>query len=131
MTVVHFEPLQKNRSASGRVPCAMLQNMDVQVTIRAAREKVLRVWLSRVPMHSNIVYAFRPNQDPEVDKPLGEAHVYGRGSGSDATERVMLIFYLKTDGVSPSYKEGETLRLLTRTEDGSFEDTFLDIVEVE
>lgn len=131
MTDVHFEPSQKNRSASGCVPRATLQNMDVQVTNRAARENVLRIWLSRAPKHSNIFYAFRPDQDPGVEKPLGEAHVYGRGFGSDAMERVMLIFYLKTSGIVPDYKEGETLKLLTRNKDGSYQDSFLDILEVE
>lgn len=101
------------------------------MTPKTAREKVLRVWLARVPEDSDIFYAFHPDQDPEADEPLGEAHIYGRGFGSDAMERVMLIFYLKTAEDLPNYTEGETLRLLTRNKDGSFEDTFLDVLEVE
>ncbi|MEM9709859.1 MAG: hypothetical protein AAF871_13845 [Pseudomonadota bacterium] len=105
--------------------------MDVPVTPKTARENVLRVWLARVPESSGVFYAFHPHQDPEADEPLGEAHIYGRGAGSDAMERVMLIFHLRTAETMPQYSEGDTLRLLTRNKDGGFEDTALEIVEVE
>ena len=105
--------------------------MDVQVTPKTARENVLRVWLSRVPEDSDVFYAFHPSHDPEVDSPLGEAHIYGRGVGSAAMERGMMIFYLKTTEVVPELFEGETLRLLARNKVGGYKDVFLDIVEVE
>jgi len=126
---------QNVRQKIGNVPAnildARLAHMDIEITPKTARERVLRIWLERVPESSDVVYAFRPDQKPDEDDPVAEAHIFGRGVGSDAMERVMLIFYLGTRDQDDAYVEGDVLRLLIRNEDGGYDDISLDVLEIE
>lgn len=107
--------------------------MDITVTPSAADTGTLRVWLRRVPVSSDTVYAFRVASDGTVGKAIGYANVYGRGPGSTASERFMLLFRITGDGQGePQLRTGEILRLQVRNPaDDGYEDAELDVLFVE
>ena len=106
--------------------------MDIRVTRSAAEEGVLRVWLRRIPDESNVVYAFRTGQGEDKEQPIGEAYIYGRGIGSTASERAMLMFRLNSVRDGAPFREGETLKIKVRNaNDDGYDDIDLDLLEVE
>lgn len=85
--------------------------MKITVPATAAQSGVLRILLRRIPVWSEVVYAFRLGPDGAPASEVARAHVYGRGEGSDATERVTLQFRFRVaEGEEPPYA-GETLLL--------------------
>jgi hypothetical protein len=105
--------------------------MNIRLTRAAAEDGVLRVWLRRIPEESNIVFAFRTSQGEIKGQPVSEAYVYGRGVGSTASERAMLLFRLPP-AIGGAFREGETLNLMVRNADGNgYDDIDLDVLQVE
>jgi hypothetical protein len=106
--------------------------MDIAITRAAAEEGVLRIWLRRILEQSNVVYAFRTGQGQDKDEPVGEAAIYGRGIGSAASERAMLMFRLSRARGDAPFREGEILKLKARNADGDgYDDIDLDLLQVE
>ena len=109
-----------------------MSSMDITITPSAAEKGTLRVWLRRVPDDSNIVYAFRSDENGEEGEPVGEAYIYGRGKESTASERVMLLFRLnRSEGDAP-FRQGEILKLKVLGPDGEgYSDIELDVIQLE
>lgn len=106
--------------------------MDITVTKSAADTGILRVWLRRVPVASDTVYAFRITPDGQDGQVVAEATVFGRGEGSSAKERIMLLFRTAYGQEPVTLETGETLRLKTlNPTDGSYEDADLDLLLIE
>lgn len=105
--------------------------MKITVPRTAAESGTLRVWLRRIPETSHTVHAFRLGPDGKPNVEVGCANVYGRGQGSAATERVMLLFRLRgQDGIDPVVADEELdLRIESPGSDG-YIDAELDILEI-
>ncbi|SFL24754.1 hypothetical protein SAMN05216302_104712 [Nitrosomonas aestuarii] len=105
--------------------------MKITVPRAAAESGTLRVWLRRIPEASDTVHAFRLGPDGKPNVEVGRAEVYGRGHGSAATERVMLLFRLRSqDGIVPVVAN-EVLELLVETPGSEgYADVELDILEI-
>ncbi|GGX41904.1 hypothetical protein GCM10007385_06840 [Tateyamaria omphalii] len=102
--------------------------MEVTLTENALKEGVLRVWLRRIPDEGGIVHAYAVN-NPNSATPVASATLYGRGAGSDASERVMLVFRLNLDDVAGALSAGDVLNIqLEGDDDGTFQ---FDILGVE
>ncbi|MBS8226210.1 hypothetical protein [Vannielia litorea] len=104
--------------------------MDITLTPKAAEEGILRVWLRRIPEESYIVHAFRQDDGPEAE-PIGTATIFGRGEGSAAREKAMLMIRLTRARGSRPLKPGEALTLCSEAADGSYEALDLDVIETE
>jgi hypothetical protein len=106
--------------------------MDIGVTKSAADSGVLRVWLRRVPVSSDTVHALRIAPDGRDGQVVAEATVFGRGEGSSAAERIMLLFRPAYGQEAVTLKAGETLRLKTQNpQSGAYEDVDLDVLLIE
>lgn len=84
--------------------------MELVLTEHALKEGVLRVWLRRIPDEGGIVHAYAVN-NPNISTPVASAPLYGRGAGSEASERTMLMFRLNTDALAGQISAGDTLEL--------------------
>ena len=105
--------------------------MKIKVPRSAAESGTLRVWLRRIPVASDTIYAFRAGPNRSGAEEMGHAHVYGRGEDSDATERVMLLFRFQPSERAEPLREGEELELyVTAPEGDGFIPADLDIVEI-
>lgn len=103
--------------------------MKITVPPTAARNGILRVWLQRIPVDSQIIYAFRTRPNTADEHPISQAHIYGRGEGSSASEKVMLQFPINPGG--KPFQAGEVLILKRRnTAADAYEDIQLDVIEV-
>jgi hypothetical protein len=106
--------------------------MKIKVPRAAAESGTLRIWLRRIPVSSDSVYAFRQGPDGKATEEVARADVYGRGEGSAATERIMLQFRFRPiEGVAPPHA-GEELDLRIADHDGhGYVDADLDILQIE
>ena len=106
--------------------------MEITVPESAARSGTLRVWLRRVPVSSDTVYAFRVGPDGATGQPIVYANVYGRGEQSTASENVMLLFRSTGGEKHQPLRQGEKLRLRTKSvASDRYEDVKLDILRIE
>ncbi|MEP2031092.1 MAG: hypothetical protein ABJI96_20530 [Paracoccaceae bacterium] len=106
--------------------------MEITVTKSAAETGHLRVWLKRVPVLSETIYAIRINSDGSDGPIVAEATVFGRGEGSTASQRSMLSFRLVGGNEAQKLGSGETLRLKTRSlTEETFEECELDLLMIE
>ena len=92
--------------------------MKVKVTAEAAESGTLRVWLQRIPDESGTVHAFRLNADGTATKELATATIYGRGKGSSARERVMLLFRFRIRKGVQAVIAGEEIELCVVSPEG-------------
>lgn len=101
----------------------------MKLTKKAIQDRILRVWLRRIPEESGILHAYLVgSQTP--DEPIGTATLYGRGWGSSANERTMLLFRLVHDTPSVSLTVGDVVSIRFEEEvDG--QPTDYDILQVE
>jgi len=104
--------------------------MEITVTQKTAEEGVLRVWLRRIPEDSYVVHAFRKADGPEAE-PIGQAHLFGRGEGSPAREKAMLLMRLERPRGSAPLRPGEALTLRQEAPGGGYEEIELDVLETE
>ncbi|MDO6582396.1 hypothetical protein Q4491_13710 [Photobacterium sp. 2_MG-2023] len=103
--------------------------MKITVPSTAARNGILRVWLQRIPVDSQIIYAFRTSPNAADAHPISQAHIYGRGEGSSASEKVMLQFPVNPADLP--FLAGEVLILKKRSSStGAYEDVQFDVIEV-
>lgn len=111
--------------------------MKITVPPTAARNGILRIWLQRIPVDSQIIYAFRTSPNTVDSHPISQAHIYGRGQGSPAIEKVMLQFPVNT--ADQPFQAGEVLILKklkppsdasVNTSLNTYEDIELDIIEI-
>ncbi len=106
--------------------------MQIAVPLSAVERGQLRIWLRRVPEASDTVYAFRLAPDGSEQDLIGEASVYGRGKGSSAREKSMLLFRMHPVTEEAPLCVGEHLRLMVkRIGDSSYQDVDLDVLLVE
>ncbi|WP_299601711.1 hypothetical protein [uncultured Tateyamaria sp.] len=102
--------------------------MELALTENALKEGVLRVWLRRIPDEGGIVHAYAVN-NPNISTPVASATLYGRGSGSTASERTMLVFRLNMDELAGLISVGDALEIrLEGDENGAFK---FDVLEIE
>lgn len=102
--------------------------MRLALTENALKEGVLRVWLRRIPEEGGNVHAYAVD-NPSISTPVASATLYGRGSGSSAKERVMLVFRLNMDELAGLISAGDELEIQLEGDDGrSFS---FDVLEVE
>lgn len=103
--------------------------MEVRLTEKSIKDRVLRIWLRRVPKESGILHAYKVEQS-QFDKPIGTATLYGRGWGSSAEERTMLYFRLVPGFPELELSVGDVIAIRIEAEDGLHE-IELDVLEVE
>ncbi|KDM91268.1 hypothetical protein [Photobacterium galatheae] len=104
--------------------------MKVTVSPHAAQEGTLRIWLRRIPVSSQIIYAFRSGHPHNRNEPVSQAFIYGRGEGSSASEHVMLLFR-PGENIQP-FQVGEELTLKVRDEKtGHYQEIELDVTHIE
>jgi hypothetical protein len=105
--------------------------MKIKVPRAAAEFGTLRIWLRRIPVSSDTVYAFRLGPDGKATEEVARAHVYGRGESSAASERFMLLFRFRpVEGLVPPHA-GEEIELRIAAPDGDgYVAAELDIVEI-
>jgi len=102
--------------------------MDIVLTETALKEGVLRVWLRRIPDEGGMVHAYAIG-NPNLTAPVASAPLYGRGPGSLARERTMLLFRLNLDEVEGHMSAGDVLKLqLEGDVSGAFQ---FDVLNVE
>ena len=104
---------------------------QIRLTPKAVEDGVLRVWLRRIPEEGGEVLAFREGQAHAGVEPLASAFLYGRGPGSTAQERAMLLFRLPREMVGTPLEVGELIEL--RLDPVADKDLVVhfDVVEVE
>ncbi|MEO1108002.1 MAG: hypothetical protein AAFX90_08795 [Pseudomonadota bacterium] len=103
--------------------------MDVRLTDKAVKDRVLRIWLRRVPEAGGFLQAWHIDAN-ENERQIGSATLYGRGVGSTAQERAMLLFRLPPDTDDLKLSVGD--RVQVRIEEGSgFKELNLDVSEIE
>lgn len=103
--------------------------MDITLPASAAQSGTLRVWLNRIPVSSGTVRVFRVAEDGTTGPEIGRTDVFGRGEGSAATQRSMLL--LRLDAATPLHA-GETLRLLADEDgDAGLREAELDVLSIE
>ena len=106
--------------------------MDITAAKSAAVSGVLRVWLRRVPVSSDTVHVLRITPDGRDRRVVAEATVFGRGEGSLAKERIMLLFRSAYGQEPVALKASEILRLKTQNpQNGAYEDVDLDLLLTE
>lgn len=104
--------------------------MKITVPPHAARDGALRIWLRRIPVRSQIVYAFRSGKSQDDNHPVSQAVLYGRGEGSSASERVMLLF--RPNKNEPPFQAGEVLTLkVHHTDKDEFQEIDFDVSHIE
>ena len=99
--------------------------MEIALTDRAVKEGVLRVWLRRVPEEGGMVHAFTDLSAA----PVASAALYGRGAGSQAKERAMLLFRLTPEFRRQAPSAGTVLKL--QLQDGAAPMPPLEVLAVE
>lgn len=105
--------------------------MEVRLSEKAINEGILRIWLRRIPIDGGILFAFA-TKNSDDDEPIGMATLYGRGHGSSARERTMLIFRLSPDKQSGNLAVGDLVEIkIEGLKEGEFRKIDLDIVAVE
>ncbi|MEZ5931538.1 MAG: hypothetical protein R3F54_06230 [Alphaproteobacteria bacterium] len=106
--------------------------MRINIPPSAAESGTMRVWLRKVPDASNVVHAFRVDRDGTATKEVARAYIYGRGAGSTASERVMLLFRFQPEPGRAPPRAGEELELRAAAPDGrGFVPIELDIIGVQ
>ena len=108
------------------------QNMRIKITRQAAESGTLRVWLPRIPEKGGIVHACRMSDDGKEFEEVASASLYGRGVGSSAIERAMLLFRLPIGMQSGSIKAGQELELCWEyPEGGEYIPASFEILKIE
>ena len=103
--------------------------MQVRLSQQAIDEGILRVWLRRIPIEGGMLVAFR--SDGDNSEPVATAALYGRGHGSNAMERTMLLFHLAPQS-DRTLREGDMLTIKIEGQtDSEYADIDLDVLEVE
>lgn len=103
--------------------------LEIRLTEKAVKDQVLRIWLRRIPEESGILHAYKVKRT-EPDQLVGTTTLYGRGPGSSAQERAMLIFRLAPPSASVRLLVGDLIEVRIEAEDGLRAVEF-DILEIE
>ena len=105
--------------------------MKITVTPAAAKSGALRVWLRRIPEASGTIVAFRLGEDGQPTEEVSRTDVYGRGEGSSATQRCMLLFRFRPGDDQPPLEAGESLELrVADPKSDGYRPAELDITEI-
>lgn len=104
--------------------------MDIRATHKSEKEQVLRIWLKRIPVESPTLYLFRKETIGPDHEPIAQALVYGRGEGSSAMERTMVLFRINPES-DARIMHGEELCVKIQSDDGRYKDIALDILSIE
>ena len=105
--------------------------LEIRLTEKAIRDGVLRVWLQRIPEAGGVLHAFAVEK-PHIHQPVGMATLYGRGKGSSAQERVMLLFRLQNNSADDPLRVGDLIDIrFEDAGDDALQQLELDIIAVE